>query len=339
MRKKYTISLLALMGMIILILDTKTALCGASDGIELCLRTVIPSLFPLCMLSTLLTSTPIGTSFPPMRILCRLLHTSPTGASIFLSGILGGYPMGAQGIATACREGRLDQNEGRRLLAFCNNAGPAFLFGIGAKLFDGTKLCFLAWGIQLISAIIVAAMTPGRETKQQIVAKFSSISISSAMSKSIKTMAMVCGWVILFRVLIHYLAVWILWWVSDSIQILIFGLLEISNGCIFLSNLQSQAHRFLLFTTFLSFGGLCVTMQTYSVVSDCNLNFRHYLMGKITQTAITFLLAYFCLIFFPSTEEISIGVVLPMICILTIIGYRFFVKKQKKDSIPMLVGV
>lgn len=339
MRSKYTIPLLTLLGMIILILDTKTALCGASDGIELCLRTVIPSLFPLCMLSTLLTNTPIDTSFPPMRILCRLLHTSPAGVSIFLSGILGGYPMGAQGIAAACKEGRLDQNEGRRLLAFCNNAGPAFLFGIGATLFDGTKLCFLAWGIHLLSAIIVAAMTPGRQTRQQIVAKFSSISISNALSKSIKTMAMVCGWVILFRVLIHYLAVWVLWWIPDSIQILIFGLLEISNGCVLLSNLQSPAHRFLFFTTFLSFGGLCVTMQTYSVVSDCNLNFRHYLMGKITQTAITFLLAYICQFLFPPAERISLSFIFPILCIFIIFGYRIFVKKQKKDSIPMLVGV
>ena len=33
-------------GMLVLILDAKTALAGAKEGIQLCLYTVIPSLFP-----------------------------------------------------------------------------------------------------------------------------------------------------------------------------------------------------------------------------------------------------------------------------------------------------
>ena len=36
----------AALGMLVLILDSKTALAGAREGIDLCIRTVIPSLFP-----------------------------------------------------------------------------------------------------------------------------------------------------------------------------------------------------------------------------------------------------------------------------------------------------
>ena len=42
-------------GMLVLILDGKAALLGAQAGVELCLNTVIPSLFPFFVLSVLLT--------------------------------------------------------------------------------------------------------------------------------------------------------------------------------------------------------------------------------------------------------------------------------------------
>ena len=51
MRKKQLwTGIAASMGMLVLILDGKTALEGARQGIELCLRTVVPSLFPFFLL-------------------------------------------------------------------------------------------------------------------------------------------------------------------------------------------------------------------------------------------------------------------------------------------------
>ena len=40
--------LLLMIGMLAMILDSRTALQGASQGVELCLTAVIPSLLPLC---------------------------------------------------------------------------------------------------------------------------------------------------------------------------------------------------------------------------------------------------------------------------------------------------
>ena len=45
--------------MLALILDSKTALLGAQSGLDLCVRTVIPSLFPFFVISILLTA-PFG---------------------------------------------------------------------------------------------------------------------------------------------------------------------------------------------------------------------------------------------------------------------------------------
>ena len=44
--------------MLMLILDGRTALTGAAEGIDLCIRTVIPALFPFFVLSPLLMGYP-----------------------------------------------------------------------------------------------------------------------------------------------------------------------------------------------------------------------------------------------------------------------------------------
>ena len=74
--------LAAAAGMLVFILDSKTALSGANEGVQLCIRTVIPSLFPFFVLSALMTGALMGTSLRGLRPLCRLMKM-PVGAESF----------------------------------------------------------------------------------------------------------------------------------------------------------------------------------------------------------------------------------------------------------------
>ena len=47
--RKFGTMVLAGFGMLVLILDGKTALLGMRDGLEICLWTVIPALFPFLL--------------------------------------------------------------------------------------------------------------------------------------------------------------------------------------------------------------------------------------------------------------------------------------------------
>ena len=78
--------------MLALILDGRTAIDGARQGIELCLRTVIPSLFPFFVLSILLTSSLLGGSLAVLRPLGRLFGMPDGAESLLIPAFLGGYP-------------------------------------------------------------------------------------------------------------------------------------------------------------------------------------------------------------------------------------------------------
>ena len=81
--------------MLALILDGRTAIDGARQGIELCLRTVIPSLFPFFVLSILLTSSLLGSSLAVLRPLGRLFGMPDGAESLLIPAFLGGYPVAA----------------------------------------------------------------------------------------------------------------------------------------------------------------------------------------------------------------------------------------------------
>lgn len=280
---------LAATGMLALILDSKTAVNGAAEGIDICVRTVIPSLLPFFVLSILLTNTASGIHSSLLSPIGRLCGIPDGAVPLLLVGLLGGYPVGAQAVAEAYESGYLTKKDAHRMLGFCSNAGPAFIFGIAGCLFSAKKTTFILWLIHIISALIVAITIPGRSTGHCTLSVPRKISLPYALNKAIKIMAGVCGWIILFRVLIAFLDRWFLWMLPESIKLLITGFLELANGCCSLLGTRSEFVRFVFSSLFLSFGGLCVGMQTIAATGDLGTGW--YFPGKILQTVFSLTLS------------------------------------------------
>lgn len=280
------------LAMMLLILDSKTAFSGAAEGIELCIQTVIPSLFPFFVLSILLTGSMWDFQF--LRPIGRLTGIPMGCETVLVSGILGGYPVGAQAVAGMYRSGRLSRQAADRLLRFCSNAGPSFLFGIVAAQFPERKYGWMLWAVQLLSAYLVSIVFPAAETAGSKAPVPHSIHISEAMKKAVCVMASVCGWVVIARVVIAFAQRWILWMFPASVQVAVCGILELTNGCCSLPQIADVNLRFSICSGMLSFGGLCVVMQTGSVIEG--LDIRCYLEGKALQTVFSVLISCFVLL-------------------------------------------
>lgn len=341
MRSKATAAAIVFsaLGMALLILDSKTALSGAAEGIDLCLRVVIPSLFPFFFLSILLSSTLVGRTVPLLSSLGRLLGIPRGAETLLLSGFLGGYPVGAQCVAQANQAGQLSDKDARRMLGFCSNAGPAFLFGMAGQLFDRGGAVWLLWAIHIFSALLVGALLPGKSQSQAQIPPSRPVSPSQALTRAIKAMANVCGWVILFRVILTIGKRWILWLLPEALQVTLSGVLELSNGVISLFSISNPGQRFVLCSVFLAFGGLCVLMQTLSVTGHLGLG--AYLPGKLLQSGFSFLLSAFAQpLLFPAEArwEIPLWALAAVLCALPAAGFGLR-KIQNRGSILHPVGV
>ena len=290
-------------GMLLLILDTRTAVSGAAAGIDLCIKTVIPSLLPFFLISNLLVSDLSGRKLPGLRWLSHILRTPPGTEYIFLAGLLGGYPTGAAMIADSCRRGSLSVKDGNRMIRFCSNAGPAFIFGIGACLFQKAWLCWAAWLITVLSAVMAAVLTPGQAQSGMQTGQTEPMSVTAAMKRSLITMGLVCGWVILFRVFLAFADRWILWLLDKKQLSIVYGIFELSNGCCSLTQIENTGMRFTMFVTFICFGGLCVALQTISLLDGSGLRPMNYLAGKLMQASVSLFLCQLFQGMLPETQR------------------------------------
>ena len=338
-KRKFTVGLLTSIGMLMLILDGKSAITGASDAIDLCLTALIPSLFPFFMLSNLLIGSLYGQTLPFLRPLTRLCKIPDGVESLFLIGLLGGYPVGAQNIATSYRHGHLNHTNAVRMLAFCNNAGPAFIFGILSAVFTQKSTCFLLWAVHIASAFFVGISLPGESPNEQTSPQSTEISVTDALSHSIKAMSLVCGWVIIMRIILTFMQRWFLWLFPIPMQVIISGFLELSNGCIYLTEVPSEGLRFMIASAMLAIGGVCVTLQTASVASSLSL--ASYIPGKILQCCFSIMLSCLLQFVFPTQLRFqNTSVVLASSGIILLIFLaRNHRSWKKSSSIPTIIGV
>lgn len=335
--RNYTI-IAAAIGMMALILDARTALEAANAGMQLCIQTLIPSLLPFFIFSILLTGALSGQDvkiFRPLEKLCRI----PRGSgSLLVIGLLGGYPVGAQNISLAHQRGELSRTDARRMIGFCSNAGPAFLFGMIGQFFEEPLYTWLLWIVHILSALAVSLLIPGIAGRYRSGGTSRTMTLSQALEKSVRVMVTVCGWVVFFRLIIGFADRWILWILPASLQVFLKGILELSNGCVLLAQIPCIGERFLLASVMLAFGGFCVTMQTRSVCGE--LSAGTYLPGKLLQSCISLYLAAVLQITFPLEQRYFVPTPLMIVSLILLIFLTIRVRFDKnRSSIPAVFGV
>lgn len=310
--------------MVALILDSATAFEGASAGISICIKTVIPSLFPFFILSSMLTENLYGSALRILQPIGQLLGISKGTESIWLTGMLGGYPVGARCVAQAYQSGNISRNEAQRMLGFCCNAGPAFIFGMAGPYFPTMLYPCVLFLIQILSSVLTAILIPREAIHHTAPSKTSIVTWHQAMQNALRAIGTVCGWIIAFRVILSVCERWFFWLFPNYIQVILTGITELSNGILSLHRIGPLPLKFILCSSILSFGGMCVVMQTQAVAKG--LSIGPYLRGKILQCALsTSLSAVGCCFLFPFDR---IYIVITTLCSIFIL-FMYLVHRKK----------
>lgn len=331
--QQIVIPVFAACGLFVLIMDTETAIAGAQEGIGLCIRSLIPSLFPLMVVSAYFCNVYARIKLPLLKPIMRFCRIPEGAESLFVIGILGGYPVGAKAIADAHRQGKLEHNAAKRMLCFCNNAGPAFIFGIVGCQFDNALIPWLILFVQVLSAVVTGYLIPGQTGKFTSAPSTNTKNFVHTFHDSLKAICTVCGWIILFRTLLAILYRWLFWVLPSAIQVVLTGVLEISNGCLALDQIQNAGLKFIMCSGLLSFGGICVYLQTVSVSGAINTSL--YFPGKFLQCLVSILLSGIVQAFvFTNEQSVSLQFfLLPTVIITILILVKILVSNKKTVAI------
>ena len=258
---------------------------SVTEGLRLSVSVLIPSLFPFFICVNLtsalgLTGVLARVFAPVMR---RMFHVSGAGCTAVLCGAAGGYPSGAQCVAALYREGQLSRAEAEYLLLFCNNAGPAFLFGaVGTVLGIGMTGCLLLWGIHLLSALVIGLVNRPKEAPNAALPPVQRANASGAVVEAVRSagqaVLQITMFVAAFSVLARLLTMAAAHILPDGVCTVLTGMLELSGGIAALANLPIALRwKLALASFFLGFGGLCVWMQTQAVLA---LSLIHISRGR-----------------------------------------------------------
>ncbi len=327
----------AALGMLVLIFDGKTALTGAADGITLCLSTLIPSIFPFILLSVLLTGALAGQAIRPLKWITSICKMPAGTESLFVISFLGGYPTGAQNVAQLYHLGQLPLSAAMRMLALCNHAGPAFIFGVLGAQFSKASTAWILWITQIFSSICVGLLFPGDIPSTPVYPSSKKIRVMDAIPQAVKTTGLICGWVVLMRMILAFFDSWFLWLLPQSFQVILSGILELSNGCVRLADVKSEGLRFLIASCLLPFGGICVTLQTASVAGRIPMN--QYLPEKILQTGISVFLGCILQFIFPPASRFMFCTPVLIISVIAILFVLFAQHFKNSSGNPAAIGV
>ena len=192
----------------------------------------------------------------------------------------------------------LSRDEGERLLAFCNNAGPGFLLGVcGAGVFSSSRAGAALYLIHVAAALCAGLLTcralpsaphgtyPHKSAKAQRFSTAFPAAVQNALTGCLNVSAFVVFFTVLARLLLHFLPEA---FASSLPCALLLGFLELTSGVL---ALPCSRAGFLSCAALLGWGGLSVHCQTLSVLAASPLSARYYLRGKALQSLLSLLLA------------------------------------------------
>ena len=272
-KPKHIIKLIfVILAMVTLISHTDITIDYGNEAILLCIKAVIPSLLPLMIFSIYLS----------YQLPCR-------NNTFFIIGLLSGYPVGAQNIAEQFKKQRISAQTANRLLMYCSNAGPAFIIGMTANMFSTWYTPFILWGIHILSALAVSIFIAKPKKPDFCSTESRHINFTAAVEKTARSLAIVCCWIIFFRIICGIILKYIESHIPCDLSALIIGMIELANGITYIQSIPGEGLRFIMCAGLLAFGGICVIMQTSTVIKP--LSVMPYIVGKIIQAVISVLIA------------------------------------------------
>ena len=315
-----------------LVLWPGEAMGAMKDGLKLCGNVIVPSLFPFFVLSSLVVelgmSRCLGRLFQP--VMAPLFRVNGACASALALGFVGGYPVGARTAISLYQNGQCSKTEAERLLAFCNNSGPAFIFGVvGAGVFGSGALGLLLYLVHMAASLLVGLLfrfyRPGEGPRRGRLqgAQFQTASFPAAFTHSVtgalSSTLNICAFVLFFTVTIRMLSLTgVLTGLARLLSLLfgplgfdqswarrlLTGVLEVSSGVSSLTD-GSLSGRLSMAAFMLGWAGLSVHCQVLSFLGGSGLSVRPYLGGKLLHGGLAALLTALLVQVFPLEAPVS----------------------------------
>jgi len=290
---------------------------GIRGALLVCFNTLIPALFPFMVLCGFISRSECGKVLAkPFGFLWRYVFKVPQEAgTVIMLSMIGGYPVGAKGIANLLERRVIDKETAERMLCFCVNCGPSFLItAVGTGLLFNKTAGIILLATQtftslLIGAIISIGKTAKESSSKTIPPETSGVAFVSAVSAAVSSMLLVCAFAVLFAGLLAVAGETLI--LRQGIaETVLAGFLEVTSGCVTAAKLGGET-AFALISLCVSFGGLSVIFQVASCFSSEKISLTPFIISRLLHMPIACAIAmplwrHFC-------QTVTVALITPYI--------------------------
>ncbi len=276
-----------------------------SNGLSLCVKRLIPSLFPFMVVSSLLSTAEVGASLFTVlsKPLGALLGIGAHGTRALLIGWLCGFPVGAKCASRLFHEGYIGEEEYGTLLCVCSTPSPAFVIGsVGTSLLGSPARGILLYSVSLISSLTVGTIlcvgkSKHRDTQPARKTNGSYISFSQSMTSAVSDaglgMLNICAFVVFFSTFLGALdGIISPLGPPRAVRVLIFCFFELTSGIEGICSLGTQKVLPLV-SLAIGWSGLSVHFQTMSICGDMGKYTSRYFAFHVLKSALCFAVCSF----------------------------------------------
>lgn len=286
-------------------------------GLEACFLTIIPSLFPLMVVSDALLELGFFEIIGRLQgnLGKKFFGISKDGFNAVLSGLILGFPVGARSLISLYDEGKISKNELTRTLGFSGIPSFAFLTSaVGASIFGSFKFGFFLYLSAIFSALITGIVfKKGKSTTNEVIQYKASIRkplskiITSAISASASATVILCAYVVFFSTVVECLSNSTA--IDETKKAIIGSFLELSTGTLN-SGVVGGSLGATICGASIGWSGLSVHFQTMSLCDGRITKYNTYLLEKAMQGIICGILSflYAVTIGFPTNTAADISV-------------------------------
>ncbi len=270
---------------------------GVKDGIDLCLTTIIPTLFPFFILSDYLAAViRIDGGSRLCKVYEGLFSVSSRTLPAFLLGNICGFPLGVKYASQQYREKEISIEELEGVCMYSSNPSCAFVIsGVGAGLLGDIKLGFLLYFSIVLSAIIsgIILRKKASVSHNTVVKSGQSFNFVESVKSAGTTSILVSSYIIFFSALIGLIAEIT---PNELLIASVSSLLELSNAARRLASLGgiSPVIRYTLIAFSLGYSGLSVHMQTFALLPK-EMPKTRYILSKLLQGVLCATIAFITL--------------------------------------------
>lgn len=276
---------------------------GVKNGLEICVYTIIPSLFPFLILSTYTvrseTFSPLYRFFSPVGH--ALFRQPECAVPVILMSFIGGFPIGAKMTSSLLENKKITKNQAQRLLLFCFNGGPAFtITAVGINMLGNIKAGVIIYASLCLSSLILGFISAAFDDKKKLEktsfkeSQMKSLALSASVTDSVNTVLSMCAWIVLFSALTECINLLDL---SHSANLFINSVTEVTKGC----TLACKELSLPIITAIIGFGGFCIHCQIYPFISQSGLKYTRFLVVRIISSALSAVICFILLLKFPIT--------------------------------------